>query len=50
MLVIADWTFLTDHARVLLCIAHDPGGVFACPRTAGAGPMGGRDVAKLRAR
>ena len=21
----ADWSFLTDHARVLLCIAHDPG-------------------------
>ena len=21
----ADWTFLTNHARVLLCIAHDPG-------------------------
>ena len=21
----ASWTFLTSHARVLLCIAHDPG-------------------------
>jgi len=21
----ADWSFLTKHARVLLCIAHDPG-------------------------
>ena len=21
----ADWTFLTNHARVLVCIAHDPG-------------------------
>ena len=21
----AQWTFLTNHARVLLCIAHDPG-------------------------
>jgi hypothetical protein len=21
----ADWGFLTSHARVLLCIAHDPG-------------------------
>jgi MarR family len=21
----ANWTFLTDHARVLMCIAHDPG-------------------------
>ena len=21
----ADWSFLTNHARVLLCIAHDPG-------------------------
>lgn len=20
-----DWAFLTNHARVLLCIAHDPG-------------------------
>jgi len=22
---VADWGFLTTHARVLLCIAHDPG-------------------------
>jgi hypothetical protein len=22
---VASWTFLTNHARVLLCIAHDPG-------------------------
>jgi predicted ArsR family transcriptional regulator len=22
---VADWRFLTNHARVLLCIAHDPG-------------------------
>ena len=21
----ADWSFLTNHARVLMCIAHDPG-------------------------
>ena len=21
----ASWNFLTNHARVLLCIAHDPG-------------------------
>ena len=21
----ASWTFLTRHARVLLCVAHDPG-------------------------
>ena len=21
----ADWSFLTNHARVLLCIVHDPG-------------------------
>ena len=21
----ASWTFLTNHARVLLCVAHDPG-------------------------
>ena len=21
----ADWSFLTNHARVLLCVAHDPG-------------------------
>jgi DNA-binding IclR family transcriptional regulator len=24
-LAIPSWTFLTNHARVLLCIAHDPG-------------------------
>jgi hypothetical protein len=24
-MVTANWTFLTSHARVLLCIAHDPG-------------------------
>jgi DNA-binding MarR family transcriptional regulator len=24
-LAAANWTFLTNHARVLLCIAHDPG-------------------------
>jgi MarR family protein len=23
--MVAKWTFLTNHARVLLCIAHDPG-------------------------
>ena len=23
--MMASWTFLTSHARVLLCIAHDPG-------------------------
>jgi DNA-binding MarR family transcriptional regulator len=22
---VASWSFLTTHARVLLCIAHDPG-------------------------
>ena len=22
---VANWTFLTNHARVLLCVAHDPG-------------------------
>jgi hypothetical protein len=22
---VADWSFLTNHAQVLLCIAHDPG-------------------------
>jgi DNA-binding transcriptional ArsR family regulator len=22
---VASWTFLTMHARVLLCVAHDPG-------------------------
>jgi DNA-binding IclR family transcriptional regulator len=22
---VADWDFLTSHARVPLCIAHDPG-------------------------
>jgi IclR helix-turn-helix domain len=25
MLMVATWTFLTNHGRVLLCIAHDPG-------------------------
>ena len=25
MLMVANWTFLTNRARVLLCIAHDPG-------------------------
>jgi hypothetical protein len=25
LLVVSNWTFLTSHARVLLCIAHDPG-------------------------
>jgi DNA-binding MarR family transcriptional regulator len=24
-LIMADWSFLTNHARVLMCIAHDPG-------------------------
>jgi DNA-binding IclR family transcriptional regulator len=23
--MVANWTFLTNHAQVLLCIAHDPG-------------------------
>jgi MarR family protein len=23
--VVESWSFLTNHARVLLCIAHDPG-------------------------
>ena len=23
--MVTNWTFLTNHARVLLCIAHDPG-------------------------
>jgi predicted DNA-binding transcriptional regulator YafY len=23
--LVADWTFLTNHGRALLCIAHDPG-------------------------
>ena len=25
LLIVTNWTFLTNHARVLLCIAHDPG-------------------------
>ena len=25
MLLVAEWSFLTNHARVLVCIAHDPG-------------------------
>jgi len=24
-LPVSSWTFLTNHARVLMCIAHDPG-------------------------
>jgi DNA-binding IclR family transcriptional regulator len=24
-LIMANWSFLTNHARVLMCIAHDPG-------------------------
>jgi DNA-binding IclR family transcriptional regulator len=23
--MVKSWTFLTNHARVLLCVAHDPG-------------------------
>jgi DNA-binding IclR family transcriptional regulator len=23
--MVTSWTFLTNHARVLLCVAHDPG-------------------------
>lgn len=23
--MVVSWTFLTNHARVLLCVAHDPG-------------------------
>ena len=30
----ANWSFLTSHARVLMCIAHDPG---ARPRDIAAG-------------
>jgi hypothetical protein len=29
MCLVANWTFLTSHARVLLCIAHGPGGLAA---------------------
>jgi len=25
VIVVAEWSFLTNHARVLMCIAHDPG-------------------------
>src|SRR5215211_5437430 len=24
-MLMAEWSFLTNHARVLVCIAHDPG-------------------------
>ena len=24
-MIVANWSFLTNHARVLMCIAHDPG-------------------------
>jgi hypothetical protein len=33
---VASWSFLTSHARVLLCIAHDPG-VRLCDIAAGVG-------------
>ena len=33
-----NWTFLTNHARVLLCIAHDPGCACATSRSAWASP------------
>jgi hypothetical protein len=29
MCLVANWIFLTSHARVLLCIAHGPGGLAA---------------------
>ena len=25
MIAVAEWSFLTNHARVLMCIDHDPG-------------------------
>jgi Mn-dependent DtxR family transcriptional regulator len=25
LVVMAEWSFLTNHARVLVCIVHDPG-------------------------
>ena len=25
VVVVSEWSFLTNHARVLMCIAHDPG-------------------------
>jgi hypothetical protein len=33
---VASWSFLTNHARVLLCTAHDPG-VRLCDIAAGLG-------------
>jgi hypothetical protein len=27
---VADWSFLTNHAPVLLCVAHDPGVRLRC--------------------
>jgi hypothetical protein len=38
MLMVANWTFLTNHARVLLCIAYDPGCACATSRPAWASP------------
>jgi hypothetical protein len=35
---VANWTFLTNHARALLCIARDPGGACATSRPAWASP------------
>ena len=34
----ADWGFLTSHARVLMCIAHDPGCAAARLRDIAASP------------
>jgi hypothetical protein len=38
MLMVASWTCLTNHARVLLCIACDPGCACATSRPAWASP------------
>ena len=37
---VADWSFLTNHARVLLCIAHDPAYGCATSRPGRASPGG----------
>ena len=39
---VARWSFLTNHARVLLCIAHDPVGLGNTIR--GASGQSGGDV------
>jgi hypothetical protein len=40
----ADWSFLTNNARVLLCIAHDPGVRLRDIPTLSRSKIGSRDL------